>query len=76
MADDDELEVSALVSTSATNDIAPMAHVNEHPKTLPSPGSTLQNKESEFNSSVSYFAPCFWLLLMIRRFSILTSVPL
>ena len=49
MADNDELQVSALVSTSVTDDIAPMAHVNEHPKTLPLPGSILQNKESEFN---------------------------
>ena len=62
MADYDELKVSALVSTLATDDIAPMAPVNEYCKTLPSHDSTLQNMEhteSEFNSSVSRFRLCF-----------------
>ena len=62
MADHDEPEVSALVSSSATDDIVPMAHVNEHCKTVPSPDSTSKNmeyRESEFNSSVSCFRSCF-----------------
>ena len=62
MADHDKPEVSALVPTSATDKIAPMAHVNKHCKILPPPDSTLQNMEyteSELNSSVSYIWPCF-----------------
>ena len=52
-ADHVEPEVCPSVSASATDDIAPMAHV------LPLPDSTLQNMEyteSELNSYVS----CFW----------------
>ena len=62
MADHDEFEVSALVSTSASDDIAPMVHVNKHGKTLSLSDSTLQNMEyteSELNSSVSRFRPFF-----------------
>ena len=65
------VDQTAQLGTSAlVDDIASVAHVEEHRSTLP-----FSYDDVPYNPSVSCFQPCFsnvsWLLLMISRISIL-----